>query len=66
RHALETNLSATTKIIIAQRISSVKNADLIVVMDDGKITGIGSHDQLLADNEEYKEIYYSQIEKEDA
>ena len=66
RHALETNLSATTKIIIAQRISSVKNADLIVVMDDGKITGIGSHDQLLSDNEEYKEIYYSQIEKEDA
>ena len=66
RHALETNLSATTKIIIAQRISSVKNADLIVVMDDGKITGVGSHDQLLADNEEYKEIYYSQIEKEDA
>ena len=66
RHALETDLSATTKIIIAQRISSVKNADLIVVMDDGKITGIGSHDQLLADNEEYKEIYYSQIEKEDA
>ena len=66
RHALETNLSATTKIIIAQRISSVKNADLIVVMDDGKITGIGTHDRLLADNEEYKEIYYSQIEKEDA
>ena len=66
RHALETELSATTKIIIAQRISSVKNADIIVVMDDGKITGVGTHDQLLANNEEYKEIYYSQMEKEDA
>ena len=66
RHALETNLSATTKIIIAQRISSVKNADIIVVMDNGKITGIGNHDELLANNEEYKEIYYSQMEKEDA
>ena len=66
RHALETDLSATTKIIIAQRISSVKNADIIVVMNDGKITGVGTHDQLLANNEEYKEIYYSQMEKEDA
>ena len=35
-------------------------------MDDGKITGIGNHDELLANNEEYKEIYYSQMEKEDA
>ena len=53
-----------TKIIIAQRISSVKDADKIVVMDDGKITGVGSHAELIENNETYKEIYWSQIDKE--
>ena len=50
----------TTKIIIAQRISSVINADRIVVMEGGKIDAVGTHDELLATNEIYKEIYFSQ------
>ena len=52
-----------TKIIIAQRISSVKEADMIIVMDNGCITGIGTHKELLESNKEYNEIYYSQNEK---
>ncbi len=66
RKSFREDLSSSTKIIIAQRISSVKDADMIIVMDDGKITGIGTHDELLENNTEYKEIYVSQISgKED-
>lgn len=61
RRAFSNELAASTKIIIAQRISSVKDADVIVVMDDGRITGIGTHDTLMASNTEYQEIYNSQI-----
>ena len=64
RRAFRENLAGATKIIIAQRISSVQDADQIVVMDDGRITGVGTHAQLLADNAAYQEIYYSQVEKE--
>ncbi|MBQ9070415.1 MAG: ABC transporter ATP-binding protein [Clostridia bacterium] len=62
--ALYEELHGCTKIIIAQRISSVRDADMIIVMDDGRITGIGTHEQLLNNNKEYDEIYYSQNEKE--
>lgn len=54
----------TTKLIIAQRISSVVDADKIIVMDEGSIVGIGRHDELMKSCETYQEIYYSQVEKE--
>ena len=65
RQALETELKDTTAIIIAQRINSVMGADIIVVMDDGRITGAGTHEELLETNGEYREIYYSQTGREE-
>ncbi len=62
REAFANELKNSTKIIIAQRITSVMDADCIVVMDQGAITGIGTHAELLENNEEYKEIYISQME----
>ena len=61
RSAFATDLPDCTKLIIAQRISSVRDADQIIVMNDGSITGIGTHEQLLESNDEYKEIYSSQM-----
>jgi ATP-binding cassette subfamily B protein len=52
----------TTKIIIAQRITSIMDADRIIVMDDGKIVGIGTHEELTENNEIYNEIFVSQQE----
>lgn len=63
RESFSNELKGTTKIIIAQRISSVINADKIVVLDDGKITGIGTHEELMKTCETYSEIYYSQMDK---
>lgn len=63
RDAFRNKLNGSTKIIIAQRISSVIDADVIVVMDDGRITGVGDHQTLLNENKEYQEIYYSQNER---
>ena len=64
RESFAGELKDTTKIIIAQRISSVKEADEIMVLDDGKIVGFGKHEDLLASCEAYQEIYYSQMDKE--
>lgn len=66
RQAFAKELEGTTKIIIAQRISSVVDADTIIVMDNGRITGMGTHEQLLHDNIEYQEIYYSQMDRKEA
>jgi len=65
RKAFREELEDTTKIIIAQRISSVREADMIVVLDDGRVTGIGTHAELLENNTEYREIYESQSGKEE-
>ena len=64
RKAFKEDLNDSTKIIIAQRIGSVMEADMIVVMNEGQITGIGTHEELLASNVEYKEIYDSQMEEQ--
>ena len=60
RRAFREEIPNTTKIIIAQRISSVQDADRILVMEDGKVNGFGTHEELLATNEIYSEVYESQ------
>ena len=60
RDAFKNKIPNTTKIIIAQRIASVQDSDKIVVLDDGKINGIGTHDELMQTNEIYREVYESQ------
>ena len=64
REAFSTTLKETTKLIIAQRIGSVMEADQIVVMDEGKIVGLGKHEDLLETCKAYQEIYDSQMKKE--
>ena len=66
REQFRTGLRDSTKIIIAQRITSVMDADEIIVMNEGKITGIGTHGELMENNEEYREIYRSQTESSGA
>lgn len=61
REAFRNELKDSTKIIIAQRITSVMESDKIIVMNEGEITGIGTHDELLRNNREYREIYESQM-----
>ena len=65
RDAFKNSLKDSTKIIIAQRINSVKDADEIIVLDEGRITGVGTHEYLLENNTEYQEIYYSQMDKKE-
>ena len=60
RQAFAREIPGTTKIIIAQRISSLESADRIVVMEDGRVHGFGTHEQLLKDDEIYREVYESQ------
>lgn len=60
REALKKDLPEMTKIVIAQRISSIEGADQIIVLDDGKINAIGTHKELLETNEIYQEVYYTQ------
>ncbi len=62
RKALASALPGTTKLIIAQRITSVMDADLILVLDDGKISGSGTHEELMRSNHIYREVYQSQQE----
>ncbi len=62
RQGLRSTLPGTTKLIIAQRISSVQDADMIVVLDDGKISGVGTHEELMKTNQIYREVYQSQQE----
>lgn len=61
RKAFREEIPETTKIIIAQRISSVQDADKIIVLDDGKIAGVGTHDELIENNAIYREVYQSQM-----
>ena len=60
RKAFREEIPGTTKIIIAQRISSVRDADRIVVMNEGRLDGVGTHEKLLSDNEIYRDVYESQ------
>ena len=61
RAAFRNEIPNVTKLIIAQRIASVQDADKIIVLDDGKINGFGTHEELLANNEIYQEVYYSHV-----
>ncbi len=65
RHAFMTEIPDITKIIISQRISSIKDSDKIIVLDDGEISGMGTHEELLASNDIYREVYESQREGSD-
>ena len=64
RESFSTTLKDTTKVIIAQRIGSVESADKIIVLDDGRIIGMGTHEELMKNCEAYQEIYYSQRDRE--
>jgi len=60
RNSIETQIPDTTKIIIAQRVSSVLSADKIIIMENGEVNAVGTHEELLNSNPIYQEVYYSQ------
>jgi len=64
RKAFIEEIPNTTKLIIAQRIASIMDADKIIVMDAGKINAIGTHEELMKSNQIYQEVYYSQNKEE--
>ena len=61
RKAFKEEIPGTTKLIIAQRVASVQEADLILVLDGGKVAAVGQHDELLQTSEIYREVYESQV-----
>ena len=65
RKAFREEIPNTTKIIIAQRVTSIEDADKIIVLNEGKIDGIGTSEELLKTNEIYKEVYESQMKGDD-
>ena len=65
RKALKEQLHDKIKVIVAQRVSTVMDADMILVLDEGKVVGKGTHDELLANNTTYQEIVHSQLREED-
>ena len=65
REVLNEKLASTTKLIVAQRISTIMDADQIIVLDEGHIVGQGTHEELLESNDVYQEIAYSQLSKEE-
>ena len=66
RQALRRSMAGTTMVIVAQRVSTIIDADQIVVLEDGAIVGRGTHDELLASSETYREIVASQLTAEEA
>jgi ATP-binding cassette, subfamily B, multidrug efflux pump len=66
RHALESDFAGVTKVVISQRVSAIRNADLILVLDEGRLVGSGTHTELLGSCEVYREICDSQLEREEA
>ena len=65
RSALKKETLGTTLLIVAQRIGTIKDADKIIVLDEGKIVGVGSHEDLMKTCDVYQEIAYSQLSKEE-
>ena len=65
RAALKSETADATVIIVAQRVNTVMDADRIIVLEDGRIAGIGTHEELLKDNEIYREIVFSQLSEEE-